>query len=157
MRLFRTLALVELGAWMGLVGATLILKRVLRSRGDESSDEVALAAVLDGVTLKSRAQAFRGGSMLAWLGGVAVDLREASLAPEATIVAHSVLGGVAIRVPAGWRVESSAKAIAGGVAIDAPEPDDPAAPTLKIEGFSLLGGIAVGAKAAEPAFESQPA
>jgi hypothetical protein len=30
-----------------------------------------------------------------------------------------------------------------GVAIEAPEPDDPAAPRLVIDGFTLFGGVAV--------------
>ena len=68
--------------------------------------------------------------MLAWFGGVAVDLREAQLAPGRAAVAHSLFGGIAIRVPVGWRVESSARALSGGVAVDVPEPDDPDAPTL---------------------------
>ena len=37
----------------------------------------ALVAVFDGVELESQATAFRGGSMLAWYGGVEADLREA--------------------------------------------------------------------------------
>ena len=61
------------------------MKRALPSRGDAESDEVALVAIFDGVKLESRSQAFRGGSMLAWFGGVAVDLREAQLAPGALI------------------------------------------------------------------------
>lgn len=58
---------------------------VLPSSGNEESDEVALVAIMNGIELKSRSRAFRGGSMFSWLGGIAVD---ASLA-----------GGVAIGVP----------------------------------------------------------
>jgi hypothetical protein len=140
--------------YAGMAGAAAVMKRALPSRGDEESDEVQLVAIFDGVTLKSRATAFRGGSMLAWFGGVAVDLREAQLAPAAHISVHSLFGGIAIRIPPGWRVESTAQALSGGVAINAPEPDDPAAPTLTLEGFALFGGIAVGARAADGAFES---
>jgi hypothetical protein len=65
---------------------------------------------------------------------------------------NTLFGGVAIRVPAGWRLESTVKAIAGGVDVKAPEPEDPDAPTLTLDGRALFGGIAVGAKApAEPA------
>jgi hypothetical protein len=41
-----------------------------RSRVDAESDELGLVAILEGVQLESRAKAFRGGSMLAWFGGV---------------------------------------------------------------------------------------
>jgi hypothetical protein len=146
-RLFRALGLVILGAVGGVLGAAAVVKRVLPSSGDEQSDEVALVAIFDGVELESRASAFRGGSMLAWFGGVAVDLREATLAPGAHLSVHSLFGGVAIRVPPGWRIESSLHALAGGVEVRRSEPDDPAAPTLTVEGLALFGGIAVGSRA----------
>lgn len=154
MRLVRALGLTTVGAFAGFAAAAALLKRVLPSRGDAESDEVALVAIFDGVALKSRASAFRGGSMLAWFGGVAVDLREARLAPEARLSVHSLFGGIAIRIPTGWRVESNVTALGGGVAIDVPEPENAAAPTLALDGFSLFGGIAIGARVAEAAFES---
>jgi hypothetical protein len=135
-----------LGFYAGMLAAAALVKRALPSHGDEESDEVALMAILGGVELKSRAQAFRGGSMLAWFGGVAVDLREAQLAPDAKLTVGALFGGVAIRVPAGWRVESSVRALAGGVEIKVPEPEDPKAPTLTVEGLAGFGGIAIGAK-----------
>jgi hypothetical protein len=150
MRLLRSLVLVELGAWAGMAAAAALVKRAVPSRGDEESDEVALVAVFDGVNVKSRARAFRGGSMLSWFGGVAVDLREAELADGARLSLHSFLGGIAIRIPPGWRVESNLRALAGGVAIDAPEPDDPEAPRLVLDGLAVLGGIAVGTKPPGP-------
>ncbi|HEX5028565.1 MAG TPA: LiaF domain-containing protein [Gaiellaceae bacterium] len=149
MRLIRGLLLFKLGFWTGMVASAALLKRVFPSRGDEESDEVALVAALNGVDLKSRAKAFRGGSMFSWLGGIAVDLREAELADGAHLDVHSAFGGIAIRVPTGWRVESSVTAIAGGVAISVPEPEAADAPTLTLGGFTVFGGIAVGAKDAE--------
>lgn len=152
MRTVRALGLLTLGAWGGFQAAAALTKRAIPSRGDEESDELALVAIYDGIDLKSRATAFRGGSMLAWFGGISVDLREATLAPGAHLTVNTLFGGVAIRVPAGWRLESTVKAIAGGVDVKAPEPEDPDAPTLTLDGRALFGGIAVGAKApAEPA------
>jgi hypothetical protein len=152
MRAVRSIGLVTAGALSGFVSAALLAKQALPSRGDEESDEVALVAIFDGAELRSRATAFRGGSMLAWFGGVAVDLRDATLAPEAHLSITALLGGVAVRVPPGWRVESHARAWGGGLAIDLPEPEDPEAPTLVLGGFAFLGGIAVGARAAGAAF-----
>ena len=149
MRLLRGLLLVKLGFWAGMFASAALLKRVLPSRGDEESDEVALVAILNGVELKSRSRAFRGGSMFSWLGGIAVDLREVELAENARLGVHSAFGGIAIRVPTGWRVESNVTSLAGGVAIGVPEPKDVDAPTLRLDGFSAFGGIAVGAKPAE--------
>jgi len=145
-RLLRALFLFKLGFWAGTIASALLMKRMFPSRGDAESDEVALVAILGGVALKSRAKAFRGGSMFSWLGGIAVDLREAQLAPDAHLDVGSLFGGIAIRVPPGWRVESDVKSFGGGVAVNAPEPEADGAPTLRLDGFSAVGGVAVGAK-----------
>jgi len=148
MRLFRALLLFKLGFLAGMYASAAILKRSFPSRGDEDSDELALVAILNGVELKSRAQAFTGGSMFSWLGGIAVDLRDARLAGDAHLDVHSAFGGIAIRVPPTWRIESNVRAIGGGVAISPTQPADDA-PTLRLDGFAAFGGIAVGAKTAE--------
>ena len=145
MRPIRAAALTTLGAFAGFAGAAAVAKRTLPSRGDESSDELALVAIFDGIDLKSRAAAFRGGSVLAWFGGVNVDLSDATLAPGARLSVNALLGGIAIRVPPGWRLETDLTAVAGGVDVRAGT-ENPDAPTLTLDGFALFGGIAVGAK-----------
>jgi hypothetical protein len=145
-RLLRGLLLFKLGFWAGMFASATLLKRVLPSRGDEDSDEVGLVAIMNGIELTSRSRAFRGGSMFSWLGGIAVDLREVELAENARLEVHSAFGGIAIRVPTGWRVESNVTSLGGGVAVAVPEPDSPDAPTLRLDGFSAFGGVAVGAK-----------
>ena len=152
-RLFRSLIVFKLGFWAGLLGSAALMKRVLPSRGDADSDEVGLVAIFDGVELESRATAFRGGTMFTWFGGIAVDLREATLAPDARLTLNTLWGGIAIRVPPEWHVESTAKALGGGVAIKPPQTEVPNPPRLLIDGFALLGGIAVGSKSpdTEPA------
>ena len=152
MRLLRALLLFKLGFWTGILTSAALMRRVFPSRGDADSDEVALVAILDGVAIKSRAQAFRGGSMFSWLGGIAFDLRDAQLSPDARLDVRSVFGGIAIRVPPGWRIESDVKALGGGVAVGVPELEAADAPTLKLDGFSAFGGVAVGAKPVDDEF-----
>jgi Cell wall-active antibiotics response 4TMS YvqF len=120
------------------------VKRALPSSGDAESDELALVVVFDGLELESHAAAFRGGSMFAWFGGIAADLRQVTLAPGASLTVHALFGGVAIRIPPGWRVESTARAFAGGVATRGAEEES--APTLTVDGYALFGGIAIGPK-----------
>ena len=146
MRLLRALLLFKLGFWAGMFASATLLKRAFPSRGDAESDELRLVAILNGIAIKSRAQAFRGGSMFSWLGGIAVDLREAQLAPDAQLEVGSLFGGIAIRLPLGWRVESDVQSLAGSVAINAPVPEGDDVPTLYLSGFSAFGGVAVGAK-----------
>lgn len=146
MRFVRKLVTLLLVFTAGMAAAAAIVKRVVPSRGGVESDEVALVAVFDGIELKSRASGFRGGSMLAWFGGIAVDLREATLAPDAHLSVNALWGGIAIRIPEGWRIESNVKAIMGGIDTRAVGADDPDAPTLTLDGLAVFGGIAVGAK-----------
>jgi hypothetical protein len=146
MRPLRGLLLFKLGAWAGMMAAAAFVRRTVPSVGDEESDELGLVAVLNGITLTSRAKAFTGGSMLAWFGGIEVDLREVELAPDAQLSLHTLFGGIAIKTPPGWRLESDLKAFAGGVDSRTPSQDDPDAPVLSLTGTALFGGIAVGAK-----------
>jgi hypothetical protein len=147
MRALRSLLTFKLGVLAGIATGAVFMRRALPSRGDEESDELALVAAFDGIELKSRSKSFKGGSMVSWFGGIAVDLREAELAPGARLTVHTLLGGIAIKTPPGWRIESTARALAGGVDVRTPAEDDPEAPVLKLEGTALLGGIAVGADA----------
>ena len=147
MHALRSLSIFLFGTWAGVMASAAFAKRAVPSRGDEESEELSLAAIFDGIELKSRAQAFRGGSLLAWFGGIDVDLREAELAPDARLSVHALFGGIAIETPPGWRVESKVKALSGGVDVRTPVVDDLEAPVLTLDGMALLGGVAVGAKA----------
>jgi len=144
-RPIRALALATVGAVAGFMAAASFVKRAFPSRGDELSDELGLVAVFDGIELESSATSFRGGSVLAWYGGVSLDLREATLAPGAHLTVHTLFGGVAIRVPSNWRLESSLQSFAGGADVR-PGSESLDAPTLTIDGRALFGGIAVGAR-----------
>lgn len=146
MGLIRRLLLFKLGALVGMIAAAAFFKRVVRSRGDAESDELALVAILDGVELESRSKAFRGGSMLAWLGGIDADLTNAELAPGARLSVHALFGGIDVTIPPTWRVESDTKALMGGIDARGAQ-DDPGAPVLVLEGMAVFGGIDVGPKA----------
>ncbi len=50
-------------------------------------------------------------------------------------------------------ISAGVRAIGGGVAIDVPNTDDSDAPRLILDGVALLGGVSLGARAAEPAFD----
>ena len=142
MRLLRALGIAYVGVLAGMIGAAAVARRVVPSRGDEESDELALVAILNGVQLANRSSAFRGGSAFAWLGGIDLDLRDAVLEPGARLSLNALLGGISVRVPPEWRIESKLSAVPGGV--DARGSDDEDAPTLVVDGLAVFGGIAVG-------------
>ena len=143
MRPIRAIALTTVGSVAGFMAAAAFVKRAVPSRGDEESDELGLVAVFDGIDLTNRATSFRGGSVLAWYGGISLDLREATLAPDARLTVHTLFGGVAIRVPSEWRVESNLQALAGGADVR-PGSESPDAPRLpSMGGRSSAGSLSV--------------
>lgn len=143
LRLLRTLLLLGAGAIAGVAGSAAVLRGWITSRGDASSEELDVVAIFDGVELTSRSTAFRGGRVLAWFGGISLDLSGATLAPGAELDVRSLFGGISVTVPAGCRVESHARAVMGGVSASVPDPDDPEAPVLVVRALSVIGGIAV--------------
>lgn len=144
-RLLRGLVILNLLFALISVGIALYLKFTRTSVGDEESDEVDLATIFDGIELKSRSAAFRGGSWITMFGGGEIDLREATLDPSgATLRVTAIMGGGDVQVPDGWNVELTSKAIMGGVHSDRPNAsDDPYAPTLRIEARAIMGGFGV--------------
>lgn len=144
-RLVRSLFFLLVGVLAGFAAAGAVLRGWLPSHGDETSDTLELVAIFDGIELKNRSNAFRGGTVLAWFGGIAVDLSEATLAPDARLDVRAVIGGVAIKVPPGWRIDAETSSLIGGIDVRAARPDDPDAPTLVVRVMTVIGGVSIGA------------
>lgn len=153
-----------------IVAVLFVLKRRRPSKGDEQSDEIALTTIFEGRELKSRATAFRGGSILTAAGGTLLDLRSARLAPEGAVLrVRSCMGGTMIVVHESWSVEVRGRALVGGIADRTRSPGEASPgverPHLIIEAFALFGGIDVGyrrrrvidqAKSALDAMDAEP-
>jgi hypothetical protein len=89
-------------------------------------------------TVPSRIRAF------AWMGGIGLDLREATLSGRVTdIYVFAMMGGVEIIVPPDVRLESDGFAIMGGFEDQLKEPAsrDPDAPVIRVHGFAFMGGV----------------
>jgi predicted membrane protein len=112
-------------------------------RGDERSDEFRVAAVLGGRKFKSRAENLRTASVVAAMGGVELDLRDATLDPHgATLDLRATMGGAQVTVPPGWAVDVEVEGLAGGFEVDVTPseelPED--APKLHIHAVTCMGG-----------------
>jgi hypothetical protein len=84
--------------------------------------------------------------VVALMGGVELDFREARFAPGVTeVVVFAVMGGVELIVPPGVHVDLNGFALMGGFgqAGYAPPPTDPEAPVLRIGGFAIMGAVEV--------------
>ena len=104
-----------------------------------------IVAIMGGATRKGRWTPARSSFALSIMGGTQLDFREAALGPGVTEVkAFAMMGGVEIVVPPGIHVESHGIGIMGGFDhVTDYEQYDPDAPTLRITGMALMGGVEI--------------
>jgi predicted membrane protein len=76
---------------------------------------IDMTAVLGGAKTVSNSPDFRGGQVLAVMGGCEIDLRRARIAQgEATLDVFAFWGGIEIRVPEEWEVVNRVNNVLGG-------------------------------------------
>jgi hypothetical protein len=153
--------LVLLG--LGLVTRSLggSSERAPRPSRAESVDEMRLFAFFASPKRRVTSQRFRGGNLVALLGGCEIDLREAGLEDSAaTLEVLAMWGGIALRVPKEWKVSLDVTPVMGGAednrtsAEASFEPDDGVetprrageaaleeTPHLLVRGLALMGGV----------------
>jgi len=107
------------------------------------SPHLNVFAVWGGGEYRIRAKNFRGGDLVACMGGFDVDLRDADIeGSEATINVNCFMGGGVIRVPETWAVSMRVAAFMGGHSLKAREGPQPTK-TLVVKGFAIMGGVEV--------------
>ncbi|MGV0624722.1 DUF1707 SHOCT-like domain-containing protein [Mycolicibacter minnesotensis] len=85
-----------------------------------------------------------------WGGGV-IDLRYADFtSPEVEINAYSVMGGQTILLPPEVNVDIRGYGVMGGFDQQVEGAGTPGAPTVKVRGFSLWGGVGIRRKGRQP-------
>lgn len=85
-------------------------------------------------------------NIVAFMGGVELDLRHARLGPGVTrINVFALMGGAEITVPPDIRVETDGIAIMGGFQDRVTEPlyGSSLTPTLRVTGIAIMGGVEV--------------
>ncbi len=132
---------VQVAAW---VVARMTARRL--EKGDEDSDEFRIAAIMGGRSFHSHASRLSSGEVIAGMGGIDLDLRDAMLDPRgATLDLNAVMGGIQVVVPEGWVIDLDAESVAGRVDTNVtPAEDLPGdAPRLKIHATTRMGGALV--------------
>jgi hypothetical protein len=116
----------------------------LAAPSSRESDRVV--AIFAGVQRQGPWTLARHLRAVALMGGMVLDLREASLLPGVTeIEVLAIMGGAQIIVPPGLAVEVTGTAIMGGFAHleRIPAQVEPERSVLCVRGFALMGGVAV--------------
>lgn len=108
-------------------------------------DKAFVVACLGGASRKGRWSPARTNYAVAVMGGTELDFREAQFGPGVTEVkVVTVWGGVEIVVPPGLNVECHGIAIMGGFDhMSDTVHTDMDAPTLRITGLAVMGGVDV--------------
>ncbi len=97
---------------------------------------------------------FRGGYVRAVMGGVELDLTEATIEdPPATIEMTVVMGGAEIAVPEGWNVRVDTRPILGGVDEHGAS-DEREHPDLILTGKVIMGGVLITHKKTDKVLEA---
>ena len=115
----------------------------------EASQEgqFSVVSVFSGSRRHIETKDFRGGEIVVVFGGTRLDLSRAEMqVDEAIIEVEAVFGGVELRVPETWNVQSKGVGIFGGFDDKTIHPKpDPArkTPQLILTGASVFGGISV--------------
>ena len=142
MRILKRIAI----GWAIMMGAnvigSLVVRKIVASYGTEADDEVSIVASMSGTTFASTADALRSLSIVAYMGGVELDLTQATIVDGALISVRAYMGGVDIVVPEGWRVETTTTVFMGGVD-NKTNPDfvPESAPLLVIDVTAVMGGV----------------
>ena len=103
--------------------------------------EINAVGVRGGAEEKVTSTDFRGGYLRAVMGGVELDLTEATIEdPPATIEMTVVMGGAEIAVPEGWKVRVDTKPILGGLDKHGAS-DEREHPDLVLTGKIVMGGV----------------
>jgi hypothetical protein len=114
--------------------------------GAHVSERQIIVGIMGGAEKKGVWTPARQMFVVALMGGVELDFREARMPPGVTeVVIFAVMGGAEIIVPPGVHVDLNGFALMGGFGQTgyAPPPTDPNAPILRIGGFAMMGSVEV--------------
>jgi len=103
-----------------------------------------LIAIMSGIVRRGLWKIPRRLRVVAIMGGVELDLRQAELPPGVTeINAFVFMGGLSVRVPPGVRLETDGVAIMGGFEDRMHEPSlaRADAPVVRVTGIAIMGGV----------------
>jgi hypothetical protein len=145
MKAVRRIVLAFIGFSVANVLASLVVRRLVPAYGGEADGDVSIVSSMSGVNFKSQSADLRSIKIVAYMGGVELDLTGAQIVDGAVVSIRAVMGGVEVTVPETWRVEMTSSVFMGGVANNT-DPDAVAddAPVLVIDTVAVMGGVEVG-------------
>jgi hypothetical protein len=112
--------------------------------GTDQTSRIHDTAVFGGIKRQNISQAFQGGHATAVFGGVDLDLRECRMAgDEASIDVFAMFGGITLRVPKTWTIDSRLSAVLGGIDDQSDPPVEGQTHRLVLTGQTIFGGVEI--------------
>lgn len=133
------------------VGRAPVTAPAAASRGyavDGAGENPNLVGILGGAERKGRWRVGNKIVAVAIMGGVEIDLSEATFtAPELVIHCTAIMGGVSIKLPENVTLRGGGVVgVMGGSDIKAYESTEPGAPVVRVDGMAFWGGVEAKAK-----------
>jgi predicted membrane protein len=129
-----------------LLGATVVWRAVNPSTKPNDGDQrsyIHTFAIMSGNEQKP-SQPFQGADLGAVMGGVKLDLTEATMEGDtATIDVFSVMGGIEIFAPREWNVTSKVATFMGACVDKRRPAKEGPTKTLVVRGFVFMGGVEI--------------
>ena len=155
--LLDNIGVIQLDFWTALLkfwpvalvvmGLSIVWRTIRRGSAPErrvdASDFIKIAAIVGGQTRVSGTADLAGGELTAFMGGIDLDLRKATIRREAVVDLFVFWGGVELKVPEGWVVDSRLVTFIGGYEDKTRPVADPGAPRLVLRGMTTMGGVDV--------------
>jgi predicted membrane protein len=134
-----------------IIGVMMIFKSSIIRRGiatpsftetKDANDYLKAVAVMGGFKRSNNSQNFQGGELTAIMGGLEIDLRDASMKSDAVIEVFTMMGGIEMRVPDDWLIIIEGFPFMGGLE-DKTHPPKDTTKRLIIKGTAVMGGVEV--------------
>ena len=137
----RALMVIVAAQFVGWIVGQIVAKKM--TKGDETSDEFQVAAILGGKKFESHAKDLKSGTAITSMGGIELDLTDATLGSGgAELELKTTMGGIQVTVPDDWAVKVDSESKAGEFQVDVTPPEalPIGAPELRIHAVTRMGG-----------------
>lgn len=108
----------------------------------DSTSFMKATAILSGFRRVNNSQDFKGGELTAIMGGLEINLRNASIKDKAVLDIFALMGGVELFIPDDWVVIVEGFSFLGGFK-DKTHPPKQDAKQLIIRGNAIMGGVEI--------------